>query len=133
MKNNFLIIWIGSKNLRPINAKSLLGCQPMMQREINISLTLNSHLATLIHFWRGGGWEAGRWRGGGGGQGGRGFFFVFPWFPMCSRYVPFKFPMGSQSVPQHVLHSTSLLSHIFLQMLSSFHVYRCAKRKEFYT
>jgi hypothetical protein len=33
MKNNFLIIWTGSKNLLPINAKSLLGCQPMMQHE----------------------------------------------------------------------------------------------------
>ncbi len=45
-----------------------------------------------------------------GGWGGWGDFFpIFPWFPMCS----FKFPMGSQYVPQHILHSTSLLSPMF--------------------
>jgi hypothetical protein len=27
-------------------------------------------------------------------------FFVFPWFPMCSHYVPFKFPSGCEYVPQ---------------------------------
>jgi hypothetical protein len=31
--------------------------------------------------------------------GGKGFFFIFPWFPMCSHYVHFKFSMGSQYVP----------------------------------
>jgi hypothetical protein len=24
--------------------------------------------------------------------------FIFPWFPMCSHYVPFKFPKGSHEV-----------------------------------
>jgi hypothetical protein len=24
---------------------------------------------------------------------GEGFFFIFPWFPKCSHYVPFKFPL----------------------------------------
>jgi hypothetical protein len=28
---------------------------------------------------------------------------------MCSHYVPFKFPMGSQYFPQHFLHTSSLL------------------------
>jgi hypothetical protein len=61
---------------------------------------------------------------------------VFPWFSMCSHYVPFKFSMGShmdftmppssQCFPQHVLHSTSLISDMLWQMLSSFHVYRWA-------
>jgi len=36
-------------------------------------------------------------------------FFIFPDFPMCSHYVPFKFPMGSQYFPQHFLHTSSLL------------------------
>jgi hypothetical protein len=27
------------------------------------------------------------------------FFFIFPWFQMCSHYVAFKFPMGSHQVP----------------------------------
>ncbi len=31
---------------------------------------------------------------------GEGFFFIFTWFPMCSHYVPFRFPMGFQYVPQ---------------------------------
>ncbi len=48
----------------------------------------------------------------------KGFFVIFPWFPVCYHYVPFKFPMGSQRVPQHVLHSTSLLSHMLCQILS---------------
>jgi len=37
------------------------------------------------------------------------FFFIFPDFPMCSHYVPFKFPMGSQYFPQHFFHTSSLL------------------------
>jgi hypothetical protein len=37
------------------------------------------------------------------------FFFIFPDFPMCSHYVPFKFPMGFQYFPQHFLHTSSLL------------------------
>jgi len=32
--------------------------------------------------------------------GGREGFFIFARFPMCSYYVPFKFPMGFQDVPQ---------------------------------
>jgi hypothetical protein len=31
--------------------------------------------------------------------------------------------MGSHQVPQHVLHSTSLLSHMLWQMLSCFNLY----------
>jgi hypothetical protein len=51
------------------------------------------------------------WGGGRGARGGVGerFFFIFPDFPMCSHYVPFKFPMGSQYFPQHFLHTSSLL------------------------
>jgi hypothetical protein len=64
---------------------------------------------------------------------GEGFFLMFPWFSMCSHYVPFKFPMGSHQVPQHILHSTSLLSHMLWQMLSSFHLYISAKGEELYT
>jgi hypothetical protein len=70
-----------------------------------------------------------------GNGGGKGIFFIFPWFPMCSHYIPLSsqwFPLGSQSVLQHVFHSTSLLSHMFWQMLSSFHLYKCAKGKELY-
>jgi hypothetical protein len=26
-------------------------------------------------------------------------FFIFPWFSMCSHYVPFKFAMSSHYVP----------------------------------
>jgi hypothetical protein len=37
------------------------------------------------------------------------FFFIFLDFSMCSHYVPFKFPMGSQYFPQHFLHTSSLL------------------------
>ncbi len=35
-----------------------------------------------------------------GGRGKERFFFIFPNFPMCSHYVPFKFPMGSQYFSQ---------------------------------
>ncbi len=28
------------------------------------------------------------------------YYFFFPCFPLCSQYVPFKFSMGSQYVPQ---------------------------------
>ncbi len=31
--------------------------------------------------------------------GGGGLFSNFPWFSMCSHYVPFKFPSSSQHVP----------------------------------
>ncbi len=31
---------------------------------------------------------------------GKGFFFIFPSFPMCIHSAPFKFPMGSLYVPQ---------------------------------
>ncbi len=71
------------------------------------------------------------------GEGGERIFFIFPWILICSHYVPFKFPMGShqvlnicsssQCVPQHVLGSTSLLSNMLWQMLSSFHLYRWDK------
>ncbi len=36
---------------------------------------------------------------GGGGSRWERFFFIFPGFPMCSHYVPFKFPIGSQCFP----------------------------------
>ncbi len=54
---------------------------------------------------------------------GEGFFKMFPWFSMYSHYVPFKFPMGSHQVPQHVVHITSLLSRMLWKMLSSFPLY----------
>jgi hypothetical protein len=54
-------------------------------------------------------------------------------FPHFCR-VPNVFPLSSQCVPQTVLHSTSLLSHCFWQMLSSFHTcIMWAKGKELYT
>ncbi len=65
------------------------------------------------------------WWGGGGGGGECFFFLFFPWFPMCLHYVLFKFSIcspSSQFIPQHVLHSTSLLF--------SFHLYRWAKGEE---
>jgi len=75
-------------------------------------------------------------RGGGGGR----IFFLFFFGSQC---VPTMFPLGSQWVlnmspkfpmcSQHVVHSTSLLSHMFWQMLSSFHLYRYAKGDEIYT
>jgi hypothetical protein len=64
------------------------------------------------------------------GVGSRGFFFSFSPGSQC---VLTMFPMISPSslcVPQHVLHSTSLLSHMLWQMLSSIHLYRWAKRNE---
>ncbi len=38
--------------------------------------------------------------GGGFAAGGRGrrIFFIFPWFPMCSHYVPFTFSMRFHQV-----------------------------------
>jgi hypothetical protein len=60
------------------------------------------------------------------GKGGE-FFFIFPCFPMCLHYVPLKFPTCSpisHCFPQHVLHTTSLLSHMPWKMVSSFHLYR---------
>jgi hypothetical protein len=38
--------------------------------------------------------------GGGGGGGVRKIFFIFPWSPMYSHYVPFKFSMGSIRFPR---------------------------------
>ncbi len=57
-------------------------------------------------------------------------------FSLCSFQVPNEISLGSSSshcVPQHVLRSTSLLSHMLWQMLSSFHLYRWAKEEELYT
>jgi hypothetical protein len=75
--------------------------------------------------------------------GGGGFFSFFPssqcvstMCPSSSQWVPIGFSIcspSSQCVPQHVLHSTSLLSYMFWQMLSSFHLYRWAKGDELYT
>jgi len=36
--------------------------------------------------------------GGGGGKRENEFFLIFPWFPMCSHYVPFTFSMGFHQV-----------------------------------
>ncbi len=58
------------------------------------------------------------------GGGGRIFFH----FSLVSNMFP-----NSQCVPQHVPHSTSLLSQMLWQMLSSFHLHRWAKGKELYT
>jgi hypothetical protein len=54
--------------------------------------------------------------GEGGGE--RDYLVIFPGFPMCSQYVPLKFPMGSHDVPQfHNVfpNSTSLLSQYALE------------------
>jgi hypothetical protein len=51
-------------------------------------------------------------------------------FPLSFQWVPIRFPIhspSSQCVLQHVLHSTSRLSHMLWQMLPSFHLYRWAK------
>jgi hypothetical protein len=45
----------------------------------------------------------------------------------------FSFFLGSKCVPQHVFHSTSLLSHMLWQMFSLFHLYTWAKGEELYT
>jgi len=65
--------------------------------------------------------------GGGGGKGGKGFFFSnFP----GSQCVATMFSSSSQCVPQHVLHSTSLFSHMHPPF-----TYICswAKGEELYT
>jgi hypothetical protein len=57
-------------------------------------------------------------------------------FLLSSQWVPIRLPIcspNSQCVPPHVLHSTSLLSHMLWQMLSSFHLYTWAKGEELYT
>jgi len=41
---------------------------------------------------------------GGGWRVGKGIFFMFPWFPICSQYVLNGFPSDFQYVPQHVFH-----------------------------
>ncbi len=54
----------------------------------------------------------------------------------CMHFLTFFSPLLLQwvlSVTQHVLHSTSLLSNMLWQMLSSFHLYRWAKGEDFYT
>ncbi len=54
-----------------------------------------------------------------GGGVGRGIFFIFPWFPMCSHYVPFKFSMGSHMFSicspnsQCVLEKFSIAPHFY--------------------
>ncbi len=59
--------------------------------------------------------------------------WVGGWVGGCSHYVPFKFQWvpitfskcssSSQCVPQHVLCSTSLSSHMLWQLVSSFFTY----------
>jgi hypothetical protein len=70
----------------------------------------------------------------------REFFVIFPGFPMCSQYVPFKFPMGSHDVPQfcNVFHNMCSIAPHFIpiclgKMVSSYHLYRWAKGEELYT
>ncbi len=62
-------------------------------------------------------------------RGGGRIFFSFFRSSQCVPTMSPKFPMCSQ----HVFHSTSFISHKFWQMLSSFHLYRCAKGDEIYT
>jgi len=60
------------------------------------------------------------------GQGEGFFFFIFPWFPSCSHYVP--------QVPNEFPNMFSIAPHFYSimlwQMLSSFHLYTWAKGKE---
>ncbi len=96
--------------------------QTLLGREISCSQVecLSMHSRCLASFpFKFGGWG--------------GFFPLFPgsqcvhtMFPLSSQWVPIRF----QICPQHVLHSTSLLSHMLWQMLSSFHLYRWAKGEE---
>jgi hypothetical protein len=71
------------------------------------------------------------------------FFSFFPGsqcvptiFPLSSQWVLVMFHLNSQWVPirfpQHFLHSTSLLSHMLCQMLSSFCLYTWAKGEKLY-
>jgi hypothetical protein len=60
-------------------------------------------------------------------SGGKGFFFIFPLFPMCFHYVPSKFPMGSHQILNMFPNMFSVAPHFypicFYQMLlSSFHL-----------
>ncbi len=66
----------------------------------------------------------------GGGRGrGRRIIFIFPWFPMCSHYVPFNFSMGFHRVFNMFLKFPACsstcppwhLTFMLWQMLSSFH------------
>ncbi len=73
------------------------------------------------------------------GRGG-GDVFHIPRLPNVFAVCSFKFPIGSQYVPQfhnvfpqRVIHTISLLSHMPWKMVSSFHLYRCAKVEELYT
>jgi hypothetical protein len=51
--------------------------------------------------------------GGEGGGGGKVFFSILPWFPMCSHYVPLKFPMGS-----HQIFNVFQVPNVFPKMFS---------------
>ncbi len=55
--------------------------------------------------------------GEGGVVGGSGFFFIFPWFPMCSHYVPNMFPLRSHgfSSGSHFVHQ---VPNVFPNMFS---------------
>ncbi len=68
------------------------------------------------------------------GWGGEGFSFSFS---PRSQWVPIICPLSSQWVPNlfpnMFFHSTSLLSHVLWQMLSSFHLSSWAKVGEFCT
>jgi hypothetical protein len=70
-------------------------------------------------------------------------FFIFSWFPMCSHYLPFKFPMGYHQVlnmfpkfricvPQHF----SIKPHFYPICLGKwcppFHLYSWAKGEDLY-
>ncbi len=80
------------------------------------------------------------WGEGGGEKRGEDSFSFFPgskcettMFLLSSQWVPNMFPPSSHCVPQHVLHSTSLSSHMLWQMLSSFHLHRWGKGEKLYT
>jgi hypothetical protein len=51
-----------------------------------------------------------------------GIFGFFSLFPLCSQFVPMRSPKGrpsSQVVPQHILNSTSALSHMVCPKFNS--------------
>ncbi len=73
-------------------------------------------------------------------QDSHGFFFIFPWFPMCSHYVPFECLLGSLYVP-HIPNvfpnMFSIAPHFYPICFGKFcppftYIYRRANAKELY-
>jgi hypothetical protein len=55
-------------------------------------------------------------KNGNGVGGGEGIFFIFPWLPMCSHYIPLSyqwFPLGSQNVPNVFSNTFSIAPHFY--------------------